>query len=186
MRTFIAFELPPDIKNYLSNIINIMSSRIKGVKWVKDEGLHITMKFLGEIEDNKIAQIKEVLLPIENQYKPFDLIISRIDAFPNKKRPRVIVVGLKNEVDIINNIFQDIENFLEKLGFEKESRSFKPHITLGRMRTPMPLLEKFIPDLEEKIFKAEDLVLFKSTLTNKGAIYDPIWKIKLGGKIHEG
>ncbi|HOP86022.1 MAG TPA: RNA 2',3'-cyclic phosphodiesterase [Syntrophorhabdaceae bacterium] len=181
MRAFIAFELPVDIKNYLSSIINTMSSSVKGVKWVSDEGLHITMKFLGEIEDKKIIQIKETLLPIENQYRPFDLIISRIDAFPNKKRPRVIVVELKNGIDIINNIFQDIENLLEKLGFEKESRTFKPHITLGRMRTPMPLLEKFIPNLEEKAFKAEDLVLFKSTLTNKGAIYDPIWKIKLGG-----
>ncbi|HPP05998.1 MAG TPA: 2'-5' RNA ligase family protein, partial [Syntrophorhabdaceae bacterium] len=71
---------------------------------------------------------------------------------------------------------------IKKLGFEKESRLFKPHITLGRIRTPMPLLERFIPRMEEKTFKVEDLVLFKSTLTNKGAIYDPIWKIKLGGK----
>lgn len=111
MRAFIAFELPVDIKNYLSSIINTMSSSVKGVKWVSDEGLHITMKFLGEIEDKKIIQIKETLLSIENQYRPFDLIISRIDAFPNKKRPRVIVVELKNGIDIISNIFQDIENF---------------------------------------------------------------------------
>ncbi len=182
MRAFIAFELPPEVKMYLFGLIGVMSASLKDVKWVNDEGLHITMKFLGEIEDNKVAQIKGHLLPIESKYKPLNLTTTEIDAFPNRKRARVIVVGLKNEVDIINDIFQDIENFLEKLGFEKESRLFKPHITLGRIRTPMPLLERFIPRMEEKTFKVEDLVLFKSTLTNKGAIYDPIWKIKLGGK----
>lgn len=181
MRTFIAFELPSDIKAYLTSVIHAMSSKLKDVKWVNSEGLHITVKFLGEIEDNKIDLIKGGLQHLENKYLPFNLTISQIDAFPNKKRPRVIVVHLKNGIDIMNNIFQDIENYLEKIGFERETRSFRPHITFGRMRTPMPLLEKMIPALEEKTFTVNELILFKSTLTNKGAIYDPIWKIKLGG-----
>ncbi|MCX7965023.1 MAG: RNA 2',3'-cyclic phosphodiesterase [Syntrophorhabdaceae bacterium] len=186
MRAFIAFELPSDIKSYLSTIINTMSSKIRDVKWVSTDGLHITMKFLGEIEEAKIDIIKNSLTHLENRYAPFKLILSEIDAFPNKKRPRVIVVNLKNGVDIVRNIFQDIENNLENIGFEKETRSFKPHITLGRMRTSMPILEKMIPILEEKTFIVEGLTLFKSTLTNKGAIYDPLWKIKLGGIKNEG
>lgn len=181
MRAFLAFEIPVDIKVYLSTTINTLSLRLKDVKWVSREGLHITVKFLGEIEEKKIDEIRKALLYLEAQYKPFNLTISDIDAFPNKKNSRVIVVNVKNGVDIMHNIFQDIEKTLEIIGFEKEKRSFKPHITLGRMRTPMPLLEKYIPELEEKIFKVHELILFKSTLTNKGAIYDPVWKIKLGG-----
>lgn len=181
MRAFIAFELPSDIKVYLASVINAMSSRLKDVKWVDSDGLHITVKFLGEIEENKIELMKESLLHLENKYPPFTLTISHIDAFPNKKRPRVIVVHLKNGIDIMGNIFQDIENNLEKIGFEKEMRSFKPHITLGRMRNPMPLIEKMMPVIEQRSFKVDALILYKSTLTNKGAIYDPVWKIKLGG-----
>lgn len=183
MRAFIAFELPANIKTYLSKTIDAMSSRTDDVKWVRYEGLHITLKFLGEIEEGLAADIKKGLLFLESRYRPFTMSLDAVDAFPDRKRARVIVVRLKNEVDIISNIFKDIEGNLEKFGFEKEKRAFTPHITLGRRKTPLPLLEKAIIKLDAMDFLIDSVVMFRSTLTGKGAIYDPIWKINLGGII---
>ncbi|MCX8111200.1 MAG: RNA 2',3'-cyclic phosphodiesterase [Syntrophorhabdaceae bacterium] len=181
MRAFIAFELPAYIKTYLSKTIDAMSSRTDNVKWVRYEGLHITLKFLGEIDDSVASDIRDGLMYLETKYRPFTMSLDRIDAFPDRKMARVIVVRLKNEIDIISNIFKDIEDNLEKFGFEREKRVFKPHITLGRRKTPLPLLEKAIIKLDEMDFSVDSVVMFKSTLTSQGAIYDPIWKINLGG-----
>ncbi|HOV90861.1 MAG TPA: RNA 2',3'-cyclic phosphodiesterase [Syntrophorhabdaceae bacterium] len=183
MRAFIALELPLSVKENLSKVISNMSMKMDGVKWVNNAGLHITLKFLGEVEETLVGRIREGLSYLGEKYPPFTLALDCIDAFPDKKRARVIVVKLKNRVDIAINIFKDIENNLEKYSFEKEKRVFTPHITLGRRKTPAPLLEKTIAKLDELEFPVDTLVMFKSTLTNKGAIYDPIWKIKLGGII---
>jgi len=181
MRAFIAFEIPGFVKTYLSRTIVAMSSKTDNVKWVRDEGLHITIKFLGEIDEALGGKIRDELLYLGKRYKPFTMGLDRIDAFPDRKRARVIVVRLKNEVDIISNIFKDIEDNLKKFGFESEKRAFTPHITLGRRKAPLPLLEKAIIKLDKMDFTIDSVVMFKSTLTAKGAIYDPIWKIILGG-----
>jgi RNA 2',3'-cyclic 3'-phosphodiesterase len=179
MRAFLAAEIPYDIKEYLLAIIKTMSIRIEGVKWVREEGQHITLKFFGEIEEDLAAGIKRALLHLGEAYEPVATTLKRIDAFPNMKRARVIVVGLGKGVDNIQRIFNDIENNLAPLGIEKEQRSFTPHITLGRRKSSMPVLERDLPTVEEKPFIVRKLVLFKSTLTPQGAIYDPVWEIRL-------
>ncbi len=183
MRAFIALELPLSVKEILSKVISNMSMKIDGVKWVNNAGLHITLKFLGEVEDKLVDRIRDEISYLGEKYPPITLALDSIDAFPDKKRARVIVVKLKNRVDIAINIFKDIENNLEKFSFEREKRVFTPHITLGRRKTPAPLLEKTVAKLDELEFTVDTVVMFRSTLTDKGAIYDPIWKIKLGGII---
>lgn len=182
MRGFIAFEVPLHVKVNLSKAIHTMSSKMDGVKWVNDAGLHITLKFLGEIEEGMAGRIREGLAYLEEKYSPFTLVLGGVDAFPSKKKARVIVVGLKNGIDIVGNIFNDIENNLEELGFGREKRAYTPHITLGRRKIPAPLLEKTIARVDEMEFLVDSMVMFRSTLTSKGALYDPVWKIKLGGK----
>lgn len=185
MRAFLAFEIAPEVKTYLRSVIKTMAPLVDGVKWVKEDGLHITLKFFGEIEDEMAVRLKENLAHIEKRYAPFMLALKGIGAFPDRRRTRVIIVTLKNGVDIALNIFQDIENSIEKFGISREKRSFTPHITLGRRKVPAPLLERAITPLEEKQFSVDSLVLFKSTLTREGAIYDPVWKINFGGNRYE-
>jgi 2'-5' RNA ligase len=182
MRAFLAIEISDDIKQYLKTIIKSMAGKVDGVKWVNEEGQHITLKFFGEIEEARAWKIKEAVSMLEKKYSPFVTTTKRLSAFPDKKRARVIVVTLEKGVDNIKMIFNDIEEHLSTLGIEKERRELSPHITLGRRKIPAPLLDRDIIEMEEKTFIIEKLVLFKSTLTKEGAIYTPVWEIKLGGK----
>ncbi len=179
MRAFLALELPLDIKEYLSACTKSMSQRVLGVKWVKAEGQHITLKFFSEITDSKVQEIKGALVGIDKQHVAVPIQIKEISAFPNLRRARVIVVSFQEEVDNARAIFHDIENRLSILGIEKEQREFIPHITLGRTKVPAPLLRKDMLPLEEKRFFLDNLVLYKSTLTREGAVYTPLQRINL-------
>jgi 2'-5' RNA ligase len=179
MRVFLAFEISVPVKEYLKTIITDMAPRISGVKWVKSEGQHITLKFFGEIEEAVATRIREKLSALENAFEPFEATIKAVDAFPSRRRARVIVVTLEKGVDIAKAIFHDIEDALSDLGIEKEKRDFTPHVTLGRKKEQAPLLERDIPGLNELSFIIDRIVLFKSTLTPQGAIYTKVWEIEL-------
>jgi RNA 2',3'-cyclic 3'-phosphodiesterase len=178
VRSFLAMEIPGNIKEYLQDVIRTMAARTGGVKWVRPEGQHITLKFFGEIDEGTALQIREALSPVET-YEPFTASLGRVDAFPGRKSARVIVAVLEKGVDNIRRIFNDIEHGLSTLGIEREKRDLTPHITLGRRKVPAPLLEREIAKLEEKTFLLDKLVLFKSTLTPGGAVYEPVWEIRL-------
>jgi 2'-5' RNA ligase len=179
MRTFLALELPGNIKEYLSTVAKTMSQRISDVKWVKEEGLHVTFKFFGEIEDKKAQEIGEALQGIGKQYAAIPVRLKEINAFPNLMRPRVIVVTFQEGVDNVKAIFHDIESRLLTANIDREKRGFSPHITLGRVKNSLPLLKRDIMPLEEKSFLLYNLVLYQSTLTREGAVYTPLKEIKL-------
>ena len=178
MRTFLAMEIPDEIKRYLQTVNNTLSNHINGVKWVKSEGQHITLKFFGEIEEPLVWKLKDNLEYIGLKHSPFTLCLNQIDAFPSKKKARVIVVSLENGIDNIKEIFNDIEDSVYFLGIEKDERGFKPHITLGRNRIAADITDRFI-SIEKKSFDVDAFELFKSTLTSHGAIYTTLWKINL-------
>lgn len=179
MRSFLAFEIPADIKEHLSKVSKVMAKTLPGVRWVKPEGQHITVRFFGEISEARVQEIKDVLA----ECGPYDRIqasLKSIDAFPDKGRPRVIVATIDEGVDIIRSIYHDIENRLTVLGYDREKRGFTPHITFGRVKTPAPLLARDIISLECPRFAIERIVLFKSILGREGAVYEPLFEIKLG------
>ena len=180
MRAFLAFELPPDVLAYLTGLITKMASVVRDVKWVRNEGIHITVKFLGEIEEEKARLMEQILAPVGEEFAPFKVTLDCIDAFPDKRRARVIVVRLKEGADIMRTIFSGLEAGLVTVGIERETREFTPHLTLGRRRSPAPFPGD-PPLIEKRGFDVSDLTLFKSTLTPAGAIYTPVWKITLGG-----
>jgi RNA 2',3'-cyclic 3'-phosphodiesterase len=185
MRAFLAFEISVVVKEYLQGVSRVMASKVTGVKWVKIDGQHITLKFFGEIEESVAKNIQEKLTGLESKYDPFEATIKGVDAFPTKRRARVIIVTLEKGVDIARTIFHDIEDTLLTIGIEAEKRDFTPHITLGRKKEPTPLLERDIPGLDEMSFVIDRLVLFRSTLTPQGAIYSPVWEIEFKGKKSE-
>jgi RNA 2',3'-cyclic 3'-phosphodiesterase len=181
MRAFLALEIPSEVKSYLEAVVSGMAARVKGVRWVKRNGLHITLKFLGEIEEETAIRIKDALSRVGTVYTPFGTSIKEIDAFPNRRRARVVVTTLGEGVDTIKSIFGDAEKGLSKLNFEAEERPYTPHITLGRAKAPAPLPDKDVAPLEARRFSVDRVVLFRSTLAKEGAIYTPVWDIKLGG-----
>jgi RNA 2',3'-cyclic 3'-phosphodiesterase len=181
MRAFLAFEIPKDVKEYLTVISRTMARTMEGVRWVRDEGIHVTVKFFGEIDEERVGEIGLALNHIPNRYGAVETSISVIGAFPDRKRARVIIVTMEKGVDKLRSIFDDIERSLARLGIEQESRRFTPHLTLGRRKIPAPLLERDIPELEKKQFIMNRIVLFQSTLTRESSIYTPKWALTLGG-----
>ncbi len=181
MRSFLALEIPRDIVAYLRAVTDRLAKRTSDVRWVQNEGIHITVKFLGEIEEPMAPVLREALAPIGARYAPIAARLGQLDAFPTPLRARVIVIKLKEGIEAIQAIFADVEEGLESIHVEREKRGLVPHITLGRRRIPKPFPNGDPMPIEEKAFVIDDLVLFKSTLTPGGAIYTPIWKIRLGG-----
>jgi RNA 2',3'-cyclic 3'-phosphodiesterase len=181
VRAFLAIEIPGDLRKYLREVASRMAKRMRDIRWVKEEGLHITLKFLGEIDRGAASGIRDAISAVGKDYGPFRASIKGIDAFPNRRKARVVVVGLEEGAETIGKIFSDIEMGLLKMDIQPEEREYSPHITLGRAKMPEPLLEKDIETLEKREFPVERIVLFESTLTSQGAIYTPQWDIKLGG-----
>lgn len=183
MRMFLALEMPPPIVGYLSGVIEGLARRVDGVRWVKDEGIHITVKFLGEVAESAITPMYKVLKPTGEAFGPIPAALNKIDAFPNKNRARVIVVTLGQGVEVMEAIFSEVECRLGTImEIEREERAYLPHLTLGRRKVPKPFPNGDVPDIQRKEFVVEHLVLFKSTLTSGGAIHTPLWKIKFGGQ----
>jgi len=183
VRVFLALEIPEEIKEYLGVVKDRLAMRIHGVKWVNEKAQHITLKFFGEQEEKKVGEIGDALSGIERRYDPVAVTLKGIEAFPDRKRARVIVMALEKGVDNIQMIFHDIEDRLSGLDIEKEKRSFRPHITLGRMRIPGPLLDRDIVAVDMKGFTVSRMVLFQSTLKPAGAVYTPIRELEFNKTI---
>jgi RNA 2',3'-cyclic 3'-phosphodiesterase len=182
MRSFLALEIPADIVAYLGTVADRLAKRTEGIRWVRNEGIHITVKFLGEIEEETAGMMHGVLAPLGGRYEPVSARLGQLGAFPSMRSARVVVVKLSKGAEEIEAIFSEVEERLEAIHVEREKRGLVPHITLGRRRTPKAFPNGDPMPIEEKEFLVESLVLFKSTLTPGGAIYAPIWKIKLGGE----
>ena len=182
MRTFLALEIPEETVAYLASCIGRLAKRTADVRWVRNEGIHVTFKFLGEIDETLARRMEGRLLPMGSLFAPIKARLGRLDAFPSMRSARVIVVRVGEGGEEMGALFSEVEERLAGIGVEREKRGFTPHITLGRRRVPKPFPDGDPIAIEEREFLVESLVLFQSTLTPGGAIYAPIWKIKLGGE----
>lgn len=176
MRTFIAINLSPEIKKTLSLLIDELDKGSRNIRWIRQEGMHLTLKFLGEIGRERVPEIEDVLIRISKNYEPFVLKFKGTGSFPlGKKNPRVLWVGIE-EGETLRALQSQLEGELEKLGFPKERRKFHAHLTLGRvksffnLRETLSLLEKY----RERNFgemEAEKITFFQSILKPTGAEY---------------
>ena len=178
MRAFIAIELPQDIRKGLREIQEELKKTDADVKWVKPENVHLTLKFLGNVADEKIKKIKSLLEEISSGYSKFEASVFKIGAFPKLEYPRVIWVGIDKGCNLLEEIAVRIEDECEHIGFAKEKRAFSAHLTLGRVRTgknKIALKEKLLSAaVPQQSFIVDKIILFQSTLTPKGPIYTPL------------
>lgn len=182
MRTFIAIELPNEIKEFLSKTQEQLKSSEADVKWVAPQNIHLTLKFLGEVDDNKLDEVKQVMDNAACACASFQGRISAIGAFPKIDFPRVIWLGIDPGDSETKEIAKTLEDALEKAGIPKEDRPFSSHITLGRVRSNMnrERLVRSLKDSQERMgekkleFTVTKITLFKSTLTPKGPVYEAL------------
>ncbi|HEK85114.1 MAG: RNA 2',3'-cyclic phosphodiesterase [Candidatus Saccharicenans sp.] len=176
MRTFIAIELSPEIKDRLDLLIRKLKPAANNIKWVSKENLHLTLKFLGEINDQQTEMVKSVLEGIVSQSRPFHLALKGTGSFPpGQSRIRVVWVGISAD-PVLFELQKLIENSLEEKGFLREERPFTPHLTIGRAKIPAKLdsLRAELERLKDEDFGAmevKEITFFQSILRPQGPEY---------------
>lgn len=183
MRLFIALPLPEEIEEHLGKVIFALKQKRGKVKWVAPKNIHLTVKFLGEVEEDRIDKITPLLSEVAKKYHVIRTSTDRIGAFPNPKHPKILWAGLNGETDRMADLAGAVEDALVPLGFEKENRKFKAHLTLGRIKDGRDLneLTAYLQsyDFTPAAFTMDRIVLFKSTLTPRGPIYDRLFEAVL-------
>ncbi len=189
IRSFIAIELPEEAKKGLARLRReLEGDEHRFVKWVDPGGIHLTLKFLGNIPAKRVPEITEAMKEATQGISPFHLEISGLGAFPSLRQPRVLWVGVGGEVDKLSRLQQSIDSALAALGFAKEERPFVPHLTLARIREGASAPERRSfgelvgsTTFEDKYHvEVEAIRLMRSQLTPAGAIYTCLSVVGLG------
>ncbi len=178
MRVFLAFDIPDDIKTQIHDIIKEKGKQIQGVKWVERENLHITCKFLGEINNHQLEELKRSLNESFNKNERIKINLKGFGAFPNFKRPRVLWIGVDGEKEKLISVWEKIEDITRKLKIGESEKDYIPHLTLGRVKVPIAVNSDFISYTSREII-ISSIVIYQSTLTPRGPIYTNIGEIKL-------
>lgn len=180
MRAFIAIELPKEIKDALANLQSQLQSAGADAKWVAPQNLHLTLKFLGEINDKQLEKIAAVLEETAQRNRPFQLSINSLGAFPTASAPRVIWVGVDKGEAECKKIAAEIEEKTALAGIPKEEREFSCHITIARVKQLLNQ-DKLARGINQQAgyfkektlrFSVAKITLFKSNLFPKGPIYE--------------
>jgi RNA 2',3'-cyclic 3'-phosphodiesterase len=186
LRTFIAIDVPPAVLDTITRIQNRFKSLGLHASWVKPGNIHLTLKFLGETDPDRISGIQNKLTETLAAFAPFRLSMNSAGVFPNTQRPRVLWVGLKDDDGALETLQSNIEKALESVGFPIEHRPFSPHLTLARVKSPKgkkELKDELDAVNQEGIdphpFDVVGVHLYESQLTPTGSIYTVLANFKL-------
>ncbi len=175
-RLFVALELSNQQKSEISAFQGTIKQYMDGVRWVKPEALHLTLKFLGETEESCIEEIAAALDEIAASMNPFDVIYGESGVFPSPRKARVIWVGLREGNEAVRDLASRVDRALNRIGFEPEKRSYTPHLTIGRVKKSLP--EKVVHRYLEQGntfttagYTIKSAVLYESKLSPRGATY---------------
>jgi 2'-5' RNA ligase len=190
VRSFIAIELPDELKLRLTQLeTELKGDEPPGVKWVSPESIHLTLKFLGNIDAGRIEAVTRAMEESVRGIAPFRLRASGLGVFPSLKRAQVAWVGINGEVDQLSRLQKQLESNLARRGFPPKSRAFTPHLTLARLKNYASPDERqsFGRLIASREFEAGDIEveainLMKSQLTRSGAIYSRLSSAQLEGK----
>jgi len=185
IRAFIAIDVPERIR---SGIIKVQEEFRKyefKIRWVRPENIHLSLKFLGNIKTVDIEKIGEVLFETVKVFPPILLEAKGIGVFPGIKRPRVVWVGLAGEIEPLFGLYESLEENLETIGFPRDKRRFKGHMTLGRIKdkiNPKTFGDALmaVRSFESETFTADRVVLYQSELKPSGAVYTKLVDASLG------
>lgn len=135
VRSFIAIPVPRSGIEVLERAVKRLDSEIGGqVRWVRPRGIHLTLKFMGDIPASTLERVLEALPQVTASFSPFEIAMSGLGVFPNPRHPRVLWAGLDGDLGTLSALQSAVDQAAEKLGLPKEDRLFSPHLTLGRVR----------------------------------------------------
>lgn len=181
-RAFIAIDLPANIRSSLGEAQDILKSFGFRVRWVRPQNIHLTLKFLGNIDSDHVAKIIAAMTQTVDDFSGVSLFAREIGVFPNIRRPRIIWAGLDGKLETLKNLQQTLEKHLGALGFPTETRAFKAHLTLGRVKgkiasAQMKSAIDKLKGFESESFEIHEIFLFKSELRPSGAVYSKVQRV---------
>lgn len=185
LRTFIAVKIVPGPS--LVRLVSHLKQSLheESVKWAEGNNLHLTLKFLGNTSSRDTEKIKAILNTICSSSPPFQFVLEGVGYFRKNRQPRIIFLNIKKE-EALKKLTAGIERQLSPLGFEEETRPFRPHLTLGRIKQirNLPLFYNTIELFSDKTIQevmVSEIVFYQSVLTSRGAVYTPLSTHKLQG-----
>ena len=188
VRTFLAIDLPSTQRKILEEHQGRWKSTKADVRWIYPSNMHLTLKFLGEIQESSTENVIAVCKEVCCLHRGFSLFLNGTGIFPNLRRPRILWIGIGGETDLLYKLQNSIETALEDKGFPREDRAFTPHLTVGRVRFPRRLsrlLEIFLKDkIAIEPFAVEEVIVYKSWLTPRGPLYSPLARCPLWTNEH--
>lgn len=188
IRSFLAFELPADIKQAVLGVSEDLRRSPLEARWVKGENIHLTVVFLGNMRKDRLKALGEAVEEVCLAYGPFSIELKGMGCFPNLRNPRVLWLGLDGDLGRLSSFRDALQDRLGPFGIKEEKRPFRPHLTLGRFRGQTKREarpEEWISgygDPDSPACTLKELVLFKSTLSPRGARYDKMASWPLAGK----
>jgi 2'-5' RNA ligase len=179
IRSFIAIEVPQPLQARMGEIQQELKTLETDIKWVRPGSIHLTLKFLGAVPKETLEKFSLAVSPVILREEPFDLRLQGVGCFPSIKNPRVLWVGIDRGCEKVSFLQEAIEKETAGLSLPSERRPFKPHLTIGRVRSlkSKGLLARAVANKQETeigVFQARETVLFQSELTPAGAIYTKI------------
>ena len=184
MRLFIAIEIPDEIKKEMVKVQEQLRKANVDASWTRAEGMHLTLKFLGEVADQKVPEIMSNLRNAAEGIGPLGLSVSGVGTFPNPKNARVAWIGIAGDIEQLMRLQVAVENAMVLLGMAREERKFTPHLTLGRIKyirsrdTWIKTLEG-IKDISLPGFEVTSVSLMQSELKPAGAVYTEMGRVEL-------
>lgn len=187
LRTFIAVEMSPEVRSRAQQLVSRLQTTAAKVTWVKPEAMHLTLKFVGEVDLIDIHDVCQAVTGAVAEIPPFEIDVHGAGAFPTVGRPRTIWLGVgRGEAEMVE-LHEAIERALAGLGFRQENRRFRPHLTLGRVRGDRDLRElgQLISqhtDYSGGVASVDEVVVFSSELEADGPVHEPLAVAPLNGR----
>jgi 2'-5' RNA ligase len=190
LRLFIAIAVPAAVREALAQAQRRLESAGVALRWVRPEGIHLTLAFLGNVAEERVAALEEAMTAAAGRSAPLNLAAVGLGRFPPRGAPRVLWAGLGGEVDALRRVQRDLDAGLRDAGFDLEDRAFRPHVTLGR--APQRPLHGLSHTLDAALdaeshrpnqfgrWRAEEIVLMRSQLRPTGSIYTALATAPLG------
>jgi len=187
VRTFVAIEIPFDVKDRATKLIAQLKRSGANVKWVAPEHMHWTLKFLGPVDMVDIPEVCDAVKRAAEPLASFDVEAFGAGAFPDVHNPRTVWIGVREGSEPMIELHDAVEFELSKLGFRSENRKFRPHLTIGRVRQgpqgtgELAALLAEHADFDGSISHIEEVVVFSSELGREGPVYEPLAHVELRG-----
>jgi len=190
-RLFVAVPLPGAVLERLGGVQERLRSKLpeRSVRWVRADGIHLTLKFLGETPGGKVPAIREALTAVSRNAPGCELTVQGVGCYPNPRRPRVIWVGVKEPTGRVKALWRAVEEAMTAIGYAAERHGFSPHLTLGRVRrgvsgADLQQIGEIIAGIEGQglgTVEAEGFELIRSVLRPTGAEYTTLASFPLRG-----